>query len=335
MPWRPCAVRFRSEQRSIRCPPLRGLGRSDGGGDIMRALRRSARDNPVPLALIGAGAALLLAGGGPSTERISQGSREGRESMRQRKRRDDDTYPDLNDAQILGQDPFLLPPDAVRETRADPSVDPQTGEPLLPAAGLEHSGDRVVEVYEILESTDSDRPDLTPDMRETRERARRKAAETAEIARRRADEAREAPRTRGQTGAGRAADLGRQGQGFVHQNPLAGGAIALALGALAGGVLPRSKSEDAYFGETASRARSRTIDRAVAEARRARRVAEAATREALAAFGQEARTGFDPGPGGREAMDEAERTASSVADRAAAAAEAESDRQWRHGPTPR
>ncbi len=47
--------------------------RDTGGGEFVRNLGRSMRDNPLPILLIGTGIAWLMLGGGPSVRRIRHG----------------------------------------------------------------------------------------------------------------------------------------------------------------------------------------------------------------------------------------------------------------------
>ncbi|MGF1552824.1 MAG: DUF3618 domain-containing protein [Paracoccaceae bacterium] len=316
---------------------FRDFSNSSEGGNLVRRVQDTARDNPLPLALIGAGIALFAVGGGPSSRRIADGAQDvgtrarmAGEQARDRLSSDDDAYADLYDEDMMGDDPFIV--GGVRDGRPR---DAMTGEPIgVPAdsASIEaEKRSRREAVRERLRSLGGSGEELSAEMRERRERARRRAEETAEDARRRAQMARDELGYRVRRGGERARRAGheasRQAQGFLHDNPLAAGAIALAVGALAGAALPQSEIEDRRIGDDASRLRGDLANRAVEEARRARRVAEAATREALEAFGDEARAGMERSGGGRDAVQEAEARAAGIGERVASAAETEAERQ--------
>lgn len=344
---------------------FRDFGQSSEGGSVLRTVQRTAQENPLPLALVGAGVALMLAGGGPSTRRLTDGAREGTERARlaaergrERLTGDDDhetdatgydpafarrprerydpafassdgaSYDDLYDDEILGEDPFIVG----RSSHDGRPRDALTGEPIGVPVGSQSLDDEGHSRRETIRRRFAETGEqLSTEMRERREKARDKARQAAEEARLRADEARRVLRERGQRGMqrmrGGADRAGREAQGFFYDNPLASGAIALAIGALAGSALPQTDAENRAVGDRASGVRADLVDRVIAEARRARRVAEAATREAMEAFGDEAHAGMDGAGGGRGAVQAAEGKVAGAGDRVAKAAEIEADRQ--------
>ena len=121
-----------------------------------------------------------------------------------------------------------------------------------------------------------------------------------------------------------ARDYARQGQqranDFFYEQPLVAGALAVALGAVVGGLLPRTRREDEAFGAY----RDQLFDDAEAVFRDERMRVEAAARAALAEAGDIAEEAKDSvlgrTPDGREAVDAAEDKARTAAQRVASAA---------------
>ena len=122
----------------------------------------------------------------------------------------------------------------------------------------------------------------------------------------------------------RGKDYARRGQqqagDFFHEQPLVAGALAMALGAVVGGLLPRTRREDEAFGSY----RDQLFDDAESVFRDERMRAEAAARAAIAEAGNIAEEAKDSvlgrTPDGREAVDEAEAQARTAAQRVASAA---------------
>lgn len=117
------------------------------------------------------------------------------------------------------------------------------------------------------------------------------------------------------------AQRGRQQAGDLFQEqPLVAGAIAMALGAVVGGLLPRTQREDEAFGGY----RDQLFQDAEAVFQDERMRAEAAARAALdeaASIGREVKDGvLDKTPDGRETVREVETQARSAAQRVADAA---------------
>lgn len=107
---------------------------------------------------------------------------------------------------------------------------------------------------------------------------------------------------------------------FFHEQPLVAGAIAMALGAVVGGLLPRTRREDEAFGAY----RDQLFAEAESVFQDERMRAEAAARAALAEAGQIATEAKDSVlgkmPDGRETVHEAEDQARTAAQRVAEAA---------------
>lgn len=107
---------------------------------------------------------------------------------------------------------------------------------------------------------------------------------------------------------------------FFYEQPLVAGALAMALGAVVGGLLPRTRREDEAFGGY----RDRLFSEAESVFQDERMRAEAAARAALAEAGQIATEAKDSvlgkTPDGRETVREAESQARTAAQRVADAA---------------
>ncbi len=122
----------------------------------------------------------------------------------------------------------------------------------------------------------------------------------------------------------RGKDYARRGQqqanDFFYEQPLVAGALAMALGAVVGGLLPRTRREDEAFGSY----RDQLFEDAEAVFHDERMRAEAAARAALAEAGTIAEEAKDSvlgrTPDGREAVDAAEDKARTAAQRVASAA---------------
>ena len=122
----------------------------------------------------------------------------------------------------------------------------------------------------------------------------------------------------------RGKDYARRGQqqagDFFHEQPLVAGALAMALGAVVGGLLPRTRREDDAFGAY----RDQLFDDAEAVFQDERMRAEAAARAAISEAGNIAEEAKDSvlgkTPDGREAVDQAEAKARTAAQRVADAA---------------
>ena len=122
----------------------------------------------------------------------------------------------------------------------------------------------------------------------------------------------------------RGRNYARQGQqranDFFHEQPLVAGALAMALGAVVGGLLPRTRREDEAFGAY----RDQLFEDAESVFHEERTRAEAAARAAIAEAGSIAEEAKDSvlgrTPDGREAVDAAEDQARTAAQRVADAA---------------
>jgi hypothetical protein len=114
---------------------------------------------------------------------------------------------------------------------------------------------------------------------------------------------------------------------MMEEQPLAMGAVAFAVGAALGGLLPNTRRENELLGPYAERARSEGMAMARQEAEKARRVAEAAANEATRMGDEAAGEADRKSPSGDEMVREGERKAGEAADRIGEAARSEAERQ--------
>lgn len=263
------------------------------GGDVATVALRHAKDNPMALALTGAGLAWLMAGSSGSKTTAPEPKREMPSPAY-----DDRTYPtvaglrrrapaDSFEARVARANGET--PDPTIRAERDNMTETET------ATGGKSLRDRLMEGTEMMTDTARDRVI---------------AAREAAIAAERRLEA-------------HARDYGRSGRDAFQSQPLMGALVAFGVGALAGALLPRTRTEDRYLGAP----RDRVVDEAEriyrVEAAKLRAVAEAAAAEAQAAATEafeEAKAGT---PSGQDAVDKVESRARSAGERVAAAAQDE------------
>ena len=117
------------------------------------------------------------------------------------------------------------------------------------------------------------------------------------------------------------------GARMYDEQPLIGGAIAMAIGAAIGASLPRTEFEDEYVGQH----RDRLFDEADhvfrEEASKLKSVADAALDEAKSVVDEKAGAAKGATPSGKDAVDKVEGEARSAAQRVADAARSEAERQ--------
>jgi hypothetical protein len=185
--------------------------RHSDGSAALHNLKTQARDNPLPLALVGAGLAWLFMGGGPSTGRLRSAA-EGYAS-----RKDERYIPDL---------------------WAGPRRNDGSG-------AMSKMSDAASKVSETAGSAYSAAGDMVSSASETvgeaTSSAKRSVAHTAEMARERA-----AMLASKSTDAGRRAQ--KTFSNVLEQEPLVVGAIGIAVGAAIAAMLPRTRFEDEKLG---------------------------------------------------------------------------------------
>ncbi|SFJ70060.1 DUF3618 domain-containing protein [Jannaschia pohangensis] len=287
----------------------------DHGGEVAENLMRQAKQNPMAVALAGAGIAWLIAG--PVKAR--------------------DTSEDMASRH--------------RPLAPKPAFDPVGQETV---SGFRHAEPRMASFDDRIAALEPEEDDTNlwqnvknqardtgaqlkgawTDMTHTsshseslRDRLAHGTEHLSDIARDRVIAARAAAYDAQQKMSERAGDYAAAGRDAFISQPLVGGLLALGVGAMIGAMLPRTRKEDAYLG--AHR------DRAVAEAERIfqeesaklRAVAEAAAGEAKAVAAETLRSVKEGTPSADEAMQRTEASLKSATDRVKDAAKAEADRQ--------
>ena len=282
------------------------------GSDIGRAVSQTVGRNPAAVALVGVGLAWLFLGQnrGTGTAHDPWGGENGR--RRARDRYDpwqDETGPTIRsgneathdaDQQWIGRDHMARG----RKHRArDLGRDGQEGMTgrMQEAAGA--VGDAVFDAAARVSTTASDLTErLSHGLDDLSEEARARVL----AARRAAHDARQASRE--------AMEQGMQAAGgFFKEQPLVVGALAVALGAALGGVLPHSKLEDDTLGESSDRLFKEAQDLLYAE----RDKAMAMARTAAADVQDEIR---DVGSDLADMLPEGQSVGEVIVDRAASAA---------------
>ncbi|MGR3455363.1 DUF3618 domain-containing protein [Pseudooceanicola sp.] len=333
---------------------LRELGRglSDHGQDIGEAVSQSVKRNPVALALTGIGLAWLMSGRSWEEDRDAVMPSARREPAPLPTR---PTYP----AAETYRSPPATDPYGARAYDAhddwlwadeddywddhDEDDGPGLGERMSDAgaragektkAGAASVGSRVSSGASAARRGVSDgaasvRDSASAAGHSAADRARRirrrlshgteslseEARERVVAARWNAVKARRAAARRARKGADAATD-------FFEENPLVVGGLALAAGAILAGTLPRTRQEDAYFGEYSDRAYDRAERAFDAERRKAMKVADRAAATAQEVMAEERAKIDEQAPGDKSA---AEHVADEVRGGAAKVAEATRD----------
>lgn len=234
--------------------------RNSGGSEFARNFGRQVRDNPLPLALIGAGIAWLMIGNGRAR------------------------YRHEHDFEAYEPEPFDL---LEEEYDPDYEYDPYTGtrSSQLPPTGAGPSAGAAVAPGADLQANGGDRQAHRGDggggLGETVSDAASRAGEAASSAASAVSEtvSRQARWAARRTSAG-AARAGRTVQrnflDLVEEQPLVVGAIGVAIGAAIGALLPPTRTEDEWVGPARDRLRDEAARAGREQYEKATHVAEKA-----------------------------------------------------------
>ncbi|WP_179378796.1 DUF3618 domain-containing protein [Jannaschia marina] len=268
----------------------------ENGSELADNAMRKARENPLALALTGAGLAWLIAGPAkrvhapaPRTAAVGYDDRDYEQVDGLRTEEPSESF----EARLarLEQDDF------------DPAVHAGAMPPRRPktetSRGEQSLRDRLMEGTEMM----------------------------TEAARERVIAAREAAIAAERRLEARARDYGHAGREAYDSQPLIGVLVAFGVGALAGALLPRTRTEDAYLGETRDRAVAEAERIYLAEAAKLRAVADAAMAEARATATEAFHEVKREVPTGEAAVDTVEGKARAALDRTAKAAKSEAEKQ--------
>lgn len=228
--------------------------RHSDGSLALHNLKTQARDNPLPLALVGAGLAWFFLGGGPSSNRLREtaGSLSGGDGEGDATRDlagpaarelDDDWAEDWSDPALGGLDQRL-------------AHDPGDARAMSNDGAMSKLSDKAVAVSDAAGSALSTAGDAVSSARHAVAGAAssmsRSASQQADMARRRAANAADSMRERSQ----------RAGQQMrttfldtLEREPLIIGAVGVAVGAAIAAMMPRTRVEDSYVGPYGDRVR--------------------------------------------------------------------------------
>lgn len=260
---------------------------NSGGSEFTRNMGRSVRDNPLPVALIGAGIAWMIAGqGGPRSSDIADQGRSFADRFR-------------GDGGDDGVDSYGDPFEPVEPLEPADPVDPVLAAPIPPGGRRVVTHD--VEGREMSQTEIADTETGPGFAGRASERARAAREELAERGRRlgtsvrsRADRAGHAARDRFERGRNRAAGTASAAADNVAEayrsNPVALGLGVAALAALAGALIPPTRREDEWLGAHADEIKARS--RELAD-RTAGRAADIAGKSLEAARDEAGKRGYD------------------------------------------
>lgn len=240
---------------------------SDCAGNAASGLWETMKDHPVPFALIGAGAALLVTGVGARQKLRSRPIADGIDVYEgEGTYFEEDFYPD-------GTAGFSDTPPYAQDEETDTRFPPVEESPAFAEEGLREYGNGGPH------GTGRAGAEAERRSRQARRRARVAAGRTQQQIRRSSEAAVQT----------------------VEQHPLAVGVTALAAGLIMGSLLPTTGYEDEAMGRRAGEARARAADQAREMAARGRRSAQAAYDEALRQAEEEGLTPEQMGERAREA----------------------------------
>lgn len=307
---------------------------SQNGGEITRNLGRTIRDNPLPMILTGVGLAWLMAGSSRSDRGYD--------------RYDDDWDDGMAERSRLSSYPVSDYPDDGYgdETLADPTF----GASSTPYAGGLGDTDRPVGDYGTAPpKPGSDGPSLGDRARAMGDAVGQRATGMSDAARDRAGRARDglsAAGGRAREGMQSASDSVRGAaddarrrtraggeavresfETLLEDQPLVVGALALAVGAAFGGLLPRTQTEDEWMGEQSDRLKDDVVSSVQENADKAKAVGMAVADEAMNMADEAAGELDDRSPKGSDLASSAESAVTAAAERLRKRGEDEADKQ--------
>lgn len=294
--------------------------KNGNGAEFTRNLGRSVRDNPIPVALIGAGMAWLMAGG----QRAPYNRRRGSDAGSVGRGWDDDWYDEQHDWDGRFEDDVAFGDHLTTGNRADTTSDRSSdqGEGLGSKVGdmVKQAGDMADDAKRQAAAAGERGRDALSD---AGERGRDALRDVGERARDQGRRLRRGARGYRDDIGQRAGRYGRRAKrGFLdtlEEQPLVLGAIGIAVGAALGAALPPTEREDELMGETRDQLKEHAEREGRRQVEQARDVADAAY---SAAKSEADRQGLNPETGKTEASALKAKTAS-VVDAAKTAAEKE------------
>lgn len=324
----------------------------DHGGDFARNFGRTVRDNPVPVALIGVGLAWLMAGGQDATDRRRGAFGRFRRADGPEDELYEDDWPDEGGYGTMsayggprtqhlgrGEPGGGIPRSGVDwdEDESSPSLGERVGEGARSARdGV--SGAAGSAASSVSGAASSAASGVSGAAASARDGVAGAASRAGDAARRAGASVGEGARSAGRS-ISRAGDAaywraryygqraGRSLDDMIEEQPLVVGALALALGAAIGGLLPNTRAENRLMGRQAERLRRDAGEAVAEEGRKARQVAERAADEAGRVVDEAAGKADRQTPDGRSMVDRTEERLREAAGRVSGAAEDEARRQ--------
>ena len=272
----------------------------ENGGEMSRNLGRTLRDNPLPALLTGVGLAWLMAGSGTPRHRGDW------------RDRDDFDRDDVVRDEDFGGPDYGLPGGSVGYAatgREDLAGEAAGSGPTL--------GERAADTAAGVRERVAGLADSAAEGMARAGEAVRDAGHTARAG------ARSAGRSVRRTGAG-------AWEGFdelLESQPIVLGALALALGAAAGGAIPSSRTEDRMFGARSDRVKRAAREMVGEESGKAQATIEAVVEEAATIAGEVSDDLGQRLPGGQDMVDAASTRVEEAAQRLRDAGTAEAERQ--------
>ncbi len=285
---------------------------TENGGDVSRNLGRSLRDNPMAALLTGVGVAWLMAGGGSSRQTVADG---GRDSFRRYP--DTDRYPETgrySETEFGTDTDFVAGETYVRPSFAEGGTDEEGSDEGSGIGGrLSDAAHRVGDAVSGAVGGLQDRASglssgMSHSARSAYDSTRGAVGSAGRGARHQMGGLRN-----GAAGAGESIQNGFDT--LVEEQPLVLGALAMALGAAVGGVLPRSNAEDRMFGARADEAKQKVQNMVQEQGSKLQDVASAVVDEAVEIAHEATDEAGRNLPSGREMADAADRKVHETADR--------------------
>jgi hypothetical protein len=299
------------------------------GGELGRSVSRSAKDNPVALALTGIGLAWMILGRKSSSDRLpSTGWDTGYENPPERWPADD-----IPRATVHTAEPSLATT-WMRAASPAPARDPAAD---MANAGRAKSGSMAESLGRKISDAGSEVADRLASARDSAGETVARIAEGTEAlseeararvvaARRRAIEARNEARQSIRQGSAAAVD-------FYEHHPLVAGALALAVGAALAGSLPRTRKEDELMGAQSDQL-FQEAERIFHEEREKAEAVMRSAAEEMKSIAEETRSNLDRrAPEGRTATEAAVEGARNAAERVAEKARQTAEKERLGEPT--
>ncbi|WP_459629302.1 DUF3618 domain-containing protein [Alsobacter sp. R-9] len=251
------------------------------GGEFLSNAGRAARDNPLPVLLVGAGLALLATSRGGASDSRSR-------SYRSYTRDRGYMYGDDGRSYGYGEDgegePGILDRVGATASGVASSVsDAASRVSEAASSGVRRTRDTMGHVADTVGGAASAASEAGSEMARRTAHAASSVRDTLAST---TDYARRAIHDRRDDLAWAGSNVWRRATQVMEEQPLAVGALGLLVGAALGSILPRSRVEDAWMGEYAEEARHQALEMAEAGYQEAKHVVQETVRTVSDELGQ-------------------------------------------------